>query len=80
MNIVPLVLVSLSGVSIVVSVVGSVVALGRYLRHDDASLLGFGYADYYYGEMRKRHPKTFLASFGGGILAIALLILAALLR
>lgn len=40
--------------------------------------LGFGFARYYYGEMRVEHPRVFAGSLGGTFLGIVIFLVAGL--
>jgi len=51
-------------------------ALIVYSRRPGASLLGFGYATYYYGEMRKTRPHLFRLALLGPLLGVAALLTA----
>ena len=65
-------------VAILVSAGASLYAQVLYFRRPGAQWLGFGFGRYYYGEMRREHPRVFLASFGGIALGFALYVLAGL--
>ncbi len=60
-----LVLLGLSAVSALTSAVASGVALLKYSKKPNASMFGFGFAEYYWGAMRREHKWVFLASLGG---------------
>lgn len=80
MNIGMIIVLSLAVLSFITSAIGSVIALVIYARRDDASLIGFGFTNFYYGPMRKSHPRVFLASLGGAALGILLVLSGALFR
>jgi mannose/fructose/N-acetylgalactosamine-specific phosphotransferase system component IIC len=75
-----MVLIGLAGFSALVSAVGSAAALANYVTKEGASLLGFGFANYFWGDMRTEHPRTFWASIGGMLAAFAFVGLASVLR
>lgn len=74
------VLLVLAVVCFVVSVVGSLGALSTYLKRENASLFGFGFAEFYWGEMRRTHAGLFRASALGALLGIAFVIGASVMR
>jgi len=74
------VFISLATVLFFVSTVGTVAALVVYMRRGDASAFGFGFAGFYYGEMRRSHPRIFQASLGGAVGGILLIVAAGVLR
>lgn len=73
-------LIGVGTVLLLVSLVGTIAALVVYFRRKDARAFGFGFAEFYYGEMRRSHPRIFLASFVGTMLGIALILLAGIIR
>jgi hypothetical protein len=66
------ILVVLGMLTLLMSASASLVALVTYLRREDASLFGLGYARFYNDEMRRTRPRLFAASFGGTLVGIAL--------
>lgn len=66
--------------SFVVSVIGSMAALVTYMRRDDASMFGFGFANFFWGEMRKTHRNVFFASIGGALFGVLFIVVAGVLR
>lgn len=77
---VPAILIGSGTALLLVSLIGTTTALVLYFRRDDAKAFGFGFAEYYYGEMRRSHPRVFQASFGGAALGMALCLLAGVFR
>ena len=74
-----MVMVGLAALSLLVSAIGSLGALLAYSKRDGASLFGFGFANYFYGQMRNERPRLFWMSIGGALGAFACLALGAAL-
>ncbi len=74
------ILVTTSVFLFVLSATCSMIAMVIYLRRPGAMLVGFGFARYYYGEMRRTRPLLFIGSLVGAVAGIALLILAGPMR
>lgn len=66
----------LATVAYLVSVACSMTAGVLYFRQPQATLIGFGFARYFYGELRRTRPLIFVGSLGGVVLGFALLVAA----
>lgn len=75
-----IVLLGVAGFVFLAGIVANVIAMGAYFRRPDASPVGFGFATYYYGEMRRDRPRLFALALGGPFLGLALGMVAGLLR
>lgn len=75
-----IVLVGIAAISFLASAIGSLGALLAYPRKEGASLLGFGFANYFYGPMREEKPRVFWMSIGSASVGVACFVLAAVLR
>ena len=75
-----LVLLGLSCASVVASAIASAVALIKYSKKPGASLVGFGFAEYYWGDMRREHKGVFRVSLGGMAACVLFIVAASFFR
>jgi len=80
MDIGMIIVLILAVLSFITSAIGSATAFVTYARRDDASLIGFGFANFFHGPTRTSHPHVFFASIGGAALGILLVLSGALFR
>lgn len=66
------ILAGISALCLLVAAVCSVMAMVSYLRTPGATLIGFGFARYFYGDLRREKPALFFGTLGGVIIGIAL--------
>lgn len=71
-------LIAFVGLAFIFGGIGcSIYAQYLYYTRPGAKLIGFGFARYYYGEMRVEHPRVFAGSLGGTFLGVLIFLVAA---
>ncbi len=72
---VPLVVRMLGSLFMLISIGCSITAQVSYFRRPGAQWVGFGFARFYYGELRRERPRIFFGSIGGIGIALVLFVL-----